>query len=312
MSPYRLGTQGFFTPEDYRQSRDFLRGQFPLPAPTDRMLEQLLVLGGYLFEQGDPRFADWIHKIYEEVGVSARPHVEGIWRRLPAQFESRFELAASLGITSVERTRLVLLSRELVADWRSSEAERQLPGGMMHDHYCSTCGSECSEDFEDCVMGTSTQCDECRSKELHGHTHTCPICKRSWSCHSVSEDMSETPCGDCTAVATRHEVGDRFSSLWLMSALSTLGVTVGFLQMPYTYYSILRFALCVTACFGLAVAAAKDKRAWICTFALCAIVYNPLFPIHLRRKTTWEVVNLASLLAFWTGEYVLKPLRRGV
>lgn len=93
-----------------------------------------------------------------------------------------------------------------------------------------------------------------------------------------------------------------------MTALSTVGVGVGFLQMPYSYYSILRFALCITACFGIAAAVAKHGRGWLWMFAILGIVYNPLVPIHLYRKALWEVINLASLVAFWIGEYRLKPL----
>jgi len=305
MSPTKTSAAGFFTEEDYGKSRELVLGRCPLPAKIDALTrESLLGLGCYLFEHGDRRFADWIHRIYQDIGASARPHVRGLWAQIPACIQSRFESVTSLGITSVERARLAVLLRELVCGWKSSEMERQQPGGMMHDHYCSDCGSECSEDFDDCVLGTITQCEECRAKELNGHRHTCKVCGRSWSCSSSCEDMQALTCGDCTDGLNDLEVAERFSSLWLMSALSTLGVGIGLLHMPYSYYSLLRFALCITACFGLAAAIPKDQKMWAGIFAAFAIVYNPLVPIHLHNKATWEAINIASLVAFWVGEYV--------
>jgi hypothetical protein len=208
--PSKVQEVSFFAERGYKASREFLSRRLPFPAKLDAAsFEHLRTLGGYLFERGDRRFADWIHRVYQDFGPSARPHLMSVWMAIPRRILEIFESSTSAGITSVERSQLMLASDELAKAWRAAEIGRAKPGGMMHDHYCSDCGSECSEDFEDCVLGTRTQCEECRNKELYGHQHLCPQCRRSRSCTSrACMDESSAVCGDCFTpqgeIATRH------------------------------------------------------------------------------------------------------------
>jgi len=220
-----------------------------------------------------------------------------------------FECLTSGGITSAERTHLVLVSQDLANAWRSAEIERGQLGGMTHDHYCTDCGSECSEDFEDCVLGTRTQCEACRNKDLYGHQHSCPVCHRSWPCTSrMCIDEVSALCGDCFEpqgeTATQRK--DNFVGLSLMSAASTIGVLAGFNRLPYDFYSLLRFVLCLTAAVGLAGAVRRQAQTWLWVFGVAVILYNPLWPVHLRSKSTWEVINVLTVGLFWLAVYRLR------
>jgi hypothetical protein len=196
-----------------------------------------------------------------------------------------------------------------VSAWRAAEVERGQPRGMMHDHYCSDCGSECSEDFEDCVLGTRTKCEECRTQESYSHEHSCPLCRRSWSCVSrTCMGKMGAVCGDCPApqaeTSPRYKV--RFSALSLMSAVSSLGTLVGFTRLPYDFYTLLRIVLCLAAAVGFARAFERKSRTWQWMFGAAVIVYNPLLPIHLHSKSAWEVINSLTVSLLWVAAYKLE------
>lgn len=88
---------------------------------------------------------------------------------------------------------------------------------------------------------------------------------------------------------------------WSLSAISTVCVLIGFAKLPYGYYMLLRLLLCLTSAFGLARVLQLQRKPWFWIYGVLVFLYNPLFPIRLGSKSMWEVVNLASLVIFWTG-----------
>ena len=60
--------------------------------------------------------------------------------------------------------------------------------------------------------------------------------------------------------------------------------------LPYGYYTLLR--LVVTVCSGvLCFAYFKNSSAWYILFGMVALLFNPLFPVHLD-KVIWAVLDL--------------------
>jgi hypothetical protein len=91
-----------------------------------------------------------------------------------------------------------------------------------------------------------------------------------------------------------------------MSALSSVVVVIGFMRLPYGFYALLRFALCLTAITGIARATEKKSRSLLWPLAVCAILYNPVLPIHLYSKGIWEVLNTLTIGLFWLAVYMLQ------
>lgn len=76
---------------------------------------------------------------------------------------------------------------------------------------------------------------------------------------------------------------------------SMLGLAL--LPMPYGYYELLRLVVCLATAL-IAAQQAKSAQWWpAAAFAIFALLYNPLFKIHLPRET-WQMVNAATILAF--------------
>lgn len=100
------------------------------------------------------------------------------------------------------------------------------------------------------------------------------------------------------------------NALWIIP-IAMLIVAI-FIPMPYYFYQILRWILCITSIFlsfllwesiKLSVYAFENRwylRAFI-SFIIIAILYNPISPIHLTRDI-WIVLNILTLfiyLAHW-------------
>jgi len=84
------------------------------------------------------------------------------------------------------------------------------------------------------------------------------------------------------------------------AALSaTIAVVVGFADLPYGYYMLLRLLLCGVSLF-LAFGAKlvlEDWQRWV--LGGFAVLYNPVLPIQIGDKGIWEVLNVATVVLFW-------------
>lgn len=83
----------------------------------------------------------------------------------------------------------------------------------------------------------------------------------------------------------------------MILALIPIGfLSLGLIDMPYGYYTLLRFIICF---FGFGFAAFlfdKNNKIWM-LMALWAILYNPFIPIYLSRDT-WFPINIVTICSF--------------
>ncbi len=84
---------------------------------------------------------------------------------------------------------------------------------------------------------------------------------------------------------------------WPAALSVVLLVAAVLAQWPSTFYSTLRLVVFATAAY-LAVEMLFAKSAgWACAMGAAAYVFNPLFPVHLRRGG-WQAVDVISALVF--------------
>jgi hypothetical protein len=84
--------------------------------------------------------------------------------------------------------------------------------------------------------------------------------------------------------------------LWLPQAIS-IGMLAWALNPnnPYGYYILLRIVCC--ACFAyLAIRAGEfSQTGWAWIFSVFAIIYNPIFRVHLTRNI-WAGINVITII----------------
>ena len=78
-----------------------------------------------------------------------------------------------------------------------------------------------------------------------------------------------------------------------------MAVAVGLLPLPYGYDMLLRLFLCgVSLYFLTRPRGVRDGEKWV--LAGLVVLYNPLVPIELGSKLIWSVINIATVVWFWS------------
>lgn len=84
--------------------------------------------------------------------------------------------------------------------------------------------------------------------------------------------------------------------IWILPAVVLL---IALLPLPYGYYTLLRIIVCLAA--GFIAFTAYDETGGVglqvLVFTLIALLFNPIFPIHLTREI-WLIINLLVAGAF--------------
>lgn len=81
------------------------------------------------------------------------------------------------------------------------------------------------------------------------------------------------------------------------------------LDWPYGYYIFLRFVVCIASVI-VAVYGRQWNRRWVpWVFGLQALLYNPIFRIHLDVKA-WVLWNIVAIVLFTIGIFVIGPSAR--
>lgn len=74
---------------------------------------------------------------------------------------------------------------------------------------------------------------------------------------------------------------------------------------PYDYYTILRFVVCPVAAYGAMRAHRFSQVKWSWTFGIVAVLFNPIFVVHLQRST-WRCIDAAVAVLFVVAIFVVR------
>ena len=76
---------------------------------------------------------------------------------------------------------------------------------------------------------------------------------------------------------------------------------------PYAYYILLRWVCCGVFAYSAVQASAlgHEKQGWVWVLGITALVYNPIFRVHLNREL-WQIVNIVTLGIAVASVFVLK------
>ena len=89
------------------------------------------------------------------------------------------------------------------------------------------------------------------------------------------------------------------------SLAATVLLIAAVAERPYGYYVLLRWATCAAAIF-VAYKAYVWKGIWaVWLFGFVAVLFNPLFRIHLTRDI-WRPVDVVTAAAFVAAAFVLR------
>lgn len=66
-------------------------------------------------------------------------------------------------------------------------------------------------------------------------------------------------------------------------------------SMPYGFYPVMRWPLCVAACSLAFYAHQQRSTTWTWLWVAVAGIYNPIVPVHSTRAI-WSIVNIATIV----------------
>ena len=91
------------------------------------------------------------------------------------------------------------------------------------------------------------------------------------------------------------------SVLFRASVICTILVAIGVLELPYGYYMFLRLCLCGAAIAVIYLAFDNLHEVFLWLFGAIAVLYNPIIPIYFGDKSVWIVLNVITILIFWSA-----------
>ena len=93
---------------------------------------------------------------------------------------------------------------------------------------------------------------------------------------------------------------------WIPQAL-IIGMLIWALNRdnPYGYYVLLRWVCCGLFAYLAVQAFERGKQDWVWILGITALIYNPIFSIHLTRGI-WEIVNVVTAILAAISIFVLR------
>ena len=90
---------------------------------------------------------------------------------------------------------------------------------------------------------------------------------------------------------------------WFVTAAMLVSAAVE--RHPYSFYTLLRWICCPIFAYSAFTAYEKNRMPWAWIFGTLALLYNPIFRVHLNRNT-WMGVNwftvgviVVAAVVFW-------------
>lgn len=73
-----------------------------------------------------------------------------------------------------------------------------------------------------------------------------------------------------------------------------MALAVALLELPYGYYTLLRLLVCGVCIYLATQEVQVGRTGWAWVLGGVAVLYNPIFRIHLNREI-WSIVNVATI-----------------
>ena|SRR6218665_656239 len=77
-----------------------------------------------------------------------------------------------------------------------------------------------------------------------------------------------------------------------------LSCFIAVLPLPLPYYTFLRIIVFVAATIAVYHFGRQKEIHWVIVFGIILILFNPIFPIHLYRKSIWIPIDIVTGILF--------------
>ena len=83
---------------------------------------------------------------------------------------------------------------------------------------------------------------------------------------------------------------------------------IGLADLPTGYYTLVRIVVCLVSALSCYLSYKSDEKIGIATvtFAVLAILFNPIIPIYLQDKGIWTVIDIIAAILLGIRCYTLE------
>ncbi len=92
----------------------------------------------------------------------------------------------------------------------------------------------------------------------------------------------------------------------VLSIVCACMLFIAVLKLPIEYYRLLRIIVFAGAILVINENLKKQTH-WIVIFTLIAILFNPIFPIYLYKKSIWIPLDIIAGILFLLETFIKKP-----
>ena len=89
-------------------------------------------------------------------------------------------------------------------------------------------------------------------------------------------------------------------ALFILCAIMLMVAT---LDMPSSYYNLLRVAVTIGAVLGFILDLEKGAIVGIFVFGVLALLFNPIIPIYLHERELWIIIDILAAVFFGVKAY---------
>lgn len=90
----------------------------------------------------------------------------------------------------------------------------------------------------------------------------------------------------------------------IIRVISIVLLLIAIADMPYGYYMFLRWIVCSGCAYSAFISAKLEKKFWLVSLALLAILFNPIAPIFLTKEI-WVVIDILASVFLLISIFVL-------
>lgn len=91
-----------------------------------------------------------------------------------------------------------------------------------------------------------------------------------------------------------------------LTLVTSILLFIGIAPLPYSYYQLLRIVVTITAVLNAINTDAKENYLLKFCFVIVAVVFNPVFPIHLNKEV-WMLVDFFTAIFLLVFQKKLQP-----
>lgn len=83
---------------------------------------------------------------------------------------------------------------------------------------------------------------------------------------------------------------------------------IGLADLPTGYYTLVRIVVCLVSALSCYWSYKTDERIGMATvtFAVLAVLFNPIIPVYLQDKGVWAVIDIVTAVLLGARYFTLK------